>query len=224
MKVTLIALLLFFALNSEAKIVLNTYNTCSFEGPVTMESVQDVKLCLVDKVTRRHGKDYPIYLYMNSGGGSIYDGLNFIAFAKTIKNLHTITQFSASMAAAITQLLPGKRYVVENGIFMFHRAKGAFKGQFEDGELEQQLKLWKEIVRDMEQKQADRIGITLADYKKKRLNEWWLYGKSAVIEKVADQVETVSCTQGLIHKKVKIVVNGFFGSDTIVKSLCPLVN
>lgn len=219
--------ILFFSMlcaTSHAKVVLTTYNSCTLDQQVDANTMRDLKLCLVDKVAHRRGRSYPIYIYLNSPGGSIYDGINFLSFAKTIKNLHTITQFSASMAAAISQGIPGKRYMTENGIYMFHRAKGSFSGQFEDGELESRLKMWKSIVRNMEQMQADRIGITLEDYKKKRLNEWWLYGKDAVKQNVSDGAVRVLCSKKLINQKRTVVVHSLFGSREIEKSNCPLVN
>lgn len=203
---------------------LTTNNVCSLESQVDSSSMAALKKCLSEKVSKRRGRRYPIYLYLNSPGGSIYDGLRFLSFAKTIRNLHTITEFSASMAAAIAQGIPGKRYIVDHGVFMFHRARGGVRGQFEDGELESRLKLWKTIVRRMEQMQADRIGITLADYKKRRINEWWLYGSDNVKQNVADEQVSIKCTRGLIDKQVKVYVRSMFGSRAVEKSACPLMN
>ena len=186
--------------------------------------MRKLKYCLVDKVSKRRGRRYPIYLYLNSPGGSIYQGLRFISFAKTINNLHTITEFSASMAAAIAQGLPGKRYVVENGVFMFHRARGGFQGQFEDGELESRLKMWKKIVRNMEKMQAKRIGITLKEYKTRRVNEWWVYGDDNIKQNTADGMVEVRCTPALISKEHKVVVRSMFGTREVTLSGCPLVN
>lgn len=203
---------------------LTTYNVCSLEDQVNSKTMSKLKNCLIEKVSKRRGKRYPIYLYLNSPGGSIYDGLRFIEFAKTIRNLHTITEFSASMAAAIVQGLPGKRYVTKHGVLMFHRARGGFRGQFEDGELESKLKLWKKIVRTMEQMQADRIGISLKEYKKRRKDEWWVYGDDNITSNTADKLISVSCSMKLIKQTEKVKVRTFFGSFEYTKSNCPLVN
>lgn len=205
-------------------VVFNTRNVCSIEGPVTGASMRKAKFCLVDKVSQRRGRDYPIYLYLHSPGGSIYQGLRFIEFAKTIKNLHTVTSYAASMGAAIVQHLPGKRYVTENGIFMFHRAYGRFEGQFEDGELERRIKFWKKIVRKQEQTQADRIGITLKDYKKRVKDEWWLYGNESVTKNVADAVVSAKCTPKLAKQKKTVKMRSLFGTIEKTVSGCPLLN
>lgn len=225
LKIAISLILSLWVNSAQAKsIKLSTNNVCSLESAVDGQSMKQLKLCLIEKVAFRRGRNYPIYVYLNSPGGSIYQGLRFISFAKTIKNLHTITEFSASMAAAIAQGIPGKRYVVEHGVFMFHRARGGFRGQFEDGELESRLKMWKTIVRGMERMQARRIGITLKNYKKRRMNEWWVYGKENVEENVADAIVTVKCTKSLISRKSKKTVRAMFGTSTVQVSACPLVN
>lgn len=225
LKIVIPLILSLWVSSAQAKsIKLSTTNVCSLETDVSASSMQKLKYCLIDKVSKRRGRNYPIYLYLNSPGGSIYHGLRFITFAKSIRNLHTITEFSASMAAAIAQGLPGKRYVVETGVFMFHRARGGFQGQFEDGELESRLNLWKKIVRNMESMQAKRIGITLKEYKKRRVNEWWVYGDDNVKQNTADDMAEVRCTPDLIKQETTVVIRTMFGSSKVKVSGCPLVN
>lgn len=224
MKVIFLLLFLFCSVASAKNIHLTTYNVCSLEGQVNGDSMYKLKKCLDKKVALRKFSTRPIYLYINSGGGNIHDGLRFISYAKQIKNLHTITEYGASMAAAIGQLLPGKRFIVEHGVIMFHRARGGVQGQFEGGELESRLMLWKRIVRKMESDQAKRIGITLREYKQRRMNEWWLYGDQAISQNVSDQVVGVTCSTRLSESRHTEKVRGFFGSHTIEVSDCPLVN
>lgn len=221
---TLLSILLLFTFSAQAKIVMTTKNVCVLDGAVDRSSMAKLKLCLVDKALIRGKRKDPIYLYLNSPGGSIYDGLKFITFAKSIRGLETITEFAASMAAAIVEGIPGKRHVVENGIMMFHRASGTFSGQFETGELESQVRLWKKIVNDMEKMQAKRIGISLEQYKKNRINEWWLHGDENVKSKTADTISEVVCSSKLIKRRQVKTVRSFFGVRKVTQSACPLVN
>lgn len=206
------------------EIVLTTNNVCVIDKDVDGASMATAKLCLADKIATRRGRKYPIYLYINSGGGSVYAGLQFIQFAKTLNNVHTVSNFAASMAAAIVEHLPGKRYITEMGIMMFHRARGGVKGQFEDGELESRLKLWKTIVRKSEKIQSKRIGITLKEYKKRIVNEWWLVGDEAVEQNVVDEMAVVKCSAKLSKQFIEENVRTIFGSYKAKKSKCPLLN
>jgi ATP-dependent protease ClpP protease subunit len=203
---------------------LTTYNTCTLQESVNVSSMYELKKCLDEKVKRRGYKKYPLYLYINSGGGSIHAGLRFISYAKTVKNLHTITEFAASMAAAIVQSLPGERYILEHGVMMFHRARGGFRGQFGEGELESRLKLWQAIVKNMEMVQAKRIGISLEEYQARRMNEWWLYSFMAVDQNTADSIVSPVCSIELSASRRVQKRRSFFGVTEYEVSDCPLVN
>lgn len=209
------------ALSAE-KIVLTTYNTVNFRGVVDGISITKAQYDLVKQVKLRGNKNYPIYLVFDSPGGSIVAGQAFIEFVKSIKNLHTISVFAASMASGIVEAIPGKRYVLGTGVMMFHRAYGSFEGQFETGELESQIKLWKEIVLSMEVINAERMGISIADYKAKVANEWWAYGINAVTEGMADSVANVTCTPNLIDLNDIVLSADLFGESKLTYSGCPL--
>lgn len=219
----LLAALLFFSVPSIAEdVILTTQNTVTIRGAITGTSVTVAMLDIATQVVRRGTQKYTIYLVLDSPGGSIVAGDAFIQFAKTIPNLDTVTIFSASMAAGIVEALPGRRLITENGILMFHRASGQFEGQFEDGEVESQLRLWKSIVRAMEIKNATRMGMGLQEYKDKIKDEYWLYGTEAVEKKGADAQVDIKCTPQLVKQKVRVFVESFFGSGEVQYSGCPL--
>ena len=98
------------------------------------------------------------------------------------------------MAHGIAQAIPGKRYATSNSILMAHRASGGFNGQFNDGELESRLKLWKEIVQRMELRNAERLGLDIKDYKLKVINEWWCTGSNCKKENVVDEIISIKCS------------------------------
>ncbi len=204
-------------------IFLNASNTVVFRGVVDSQTVLTASLDLVAKDLKRGTDNYPIYLVLDSPGGSIDDGEDFIAFAKTFKNVQTISIFAASMASAIVEALPGKRLVTENGILMFHRAKGGVSGQFETGELESRLAFYKDIVRGMEQRNANRMSMSLESYKAKVKDEFWLVAKEAVAQKAADAIVDVKCSQELIDAKTVGFVQVFIFEIKVEYSGCPLL-
>lgn len=189
-----------FSQQQDKAIHLTPENTVSFDTQVDGGSVIAVSFKLIEKVILRGTQDYPIYLVMNCPGGSVYAGEKFIQFAKTIPNLKTVTIFAASMCSAIVEGLPGERLVTEHGVMMFHRAKGSFEGQFEDGEVEQQLALWKSIVRSMEQRNANRMSLSLEEYKAKVKDEYWVFGADNVVSKVSDRLVDIQCSNELIDQ------------------------
>lgn len=204
-------------------IELTTKNTVNFRGVVTGDSTTAATLALAAAIKDRGSKKYPIYLVMDTPGGSVMAGLDFINFLESLKNVHTITIFAASMGSAIVEANPGTRYITKTGVLMFHRARGTFQGQFEDGEVEQQLVLWKSIVRGMEQTNADRMGLSLETYKENVRNEWWIYGPNTVALKAADKVVVLKCSDDLLEKRELATADMGFVQVRVKFSGCPLL-
>lgn len=209
-----------------ADIELTSFNHIVLDTDVNPESVRQMKMDLAAIAKKRGNAKYPLYIVLKSPGGSIYHGLSFIAYAKQFKNVHTIGIFAASMAHGFIQHLPGTRYIVENTQLMAHRARGSFSGQFEDGEVEEQLRHWKNVVRHMETVNARRIGISLKEYKARVKDEWWCFGKECVEVGHADRLASVSCSEELlkvVEKVVQVKFGGIpLGTRVIKKMACPL--
>lgn len=218
----LIATLVAFSVSAK-QITLNSKNTVTIRDEINQETVTDAELDLVKLVAERGAADYTLYLVLDSPGGDIQAGLDFIEFTKTIKNLETVTLFAASMASAIVEGLPGARNITENGVLMFHRAKGGLQGQFEDGELESRLNFYKLLVRNMEKKNADRMKMSLSAYKTAVKDELWILGSDAVSKNASDSVVNVTCSTDLVNQKITKNVQMLFFQIKVTFSKCPLI-
>lgn len=205
------------------QIILGVDNSLVFRGIVEANSVLSAERKLQKLVEKRGNKNYPIFLVIDSPGGSISDGDDFIQFSKSIRNLHTITIFSASMAAGIVESLPGNRLIAENGILMFHRATAGFQGQVETGEVESRLAIVKEVVRNMEIRNAARLKISLDIYKSLIKDELWLTAGQAVRLQAADGVVDIRCTNELINSMEDMLVDLGFFQFKLKFSNCPLM-
>lgn len=204
-------------------VALGTANTVNLRGEINDNST-DTAVRQIYKLDAERGlKDYPIYLVIDSPGGFIDSGENFIEAVKTVKNLKTITIRAASMASGIVQALSGERLIVDSGMQMYHRAAGSVSGYFEDGEIESRLAYIKSVVRRMEQRSSDRMGISLADYKAKVVREWWMTAQQSLEFHAADKIVNLKCTQALIDSTQTTTVNMLFFSIEIQQSACPLL-
>lgn len=221
MKAMLLSLLLILSFSCSAEVIkLTPANTVNIRTEINGKSVSDAMIKIAD--LRAKSPEETIYIVLNSPGGSIPDGLDFIRFLDTQENIKTITIFAASMASAIVEANKGERLIVEDGILMFHRAKVGVQGQIGDGELESQLDNIKRIVESLEIKNADRMNMSLKEYKSKVKDEYWLFGKQAVKEDGADKIVKIECSKELIDAKNVATISSFFGSVTITFSECPL--
>ena len=85
-----------------------------------------------------NGYDSDISLYINSPGGSVYDGLGIYDTIQTINSdVHTIcTGMAASMAAVLlTAGTAGKRSALPHSRVMIHQPLGGAEGQASDIEI-----------------------------------------------------------------------------------------
>jgi ATP-dependent protease ClpP protease subunit len=203
------------------QIKLDSKNTVVFRGEVSSASVTRAQLALAAAV-KSQVLGSKIYLVLDTPGGDIAAGESFIAYAKQIRNLETISLFAASMGSAIVQALPGKRHVTPTGTLMFHRAAIQLSGTVESGEVESQLAYFKEMILGMETRNAARMKISIAAYKEKVKDEWWMYGDAAVKSGAADVVSTITCSRELVEARETLTIEGFMGSLTLVFSKCPL--
>lgn len=204
-------------------ILLTLKNSVTLRGTVTQKSVDKAAQELL-KISNQAPLSEELFLVLDSPGGSIVAGLNFIQLIKAIpQRVNCIAMFAASMAHGILQQCTGDRYVTENGVIMIHRARGSVSGQFNNGEMESRLKFWKQVVTNMESKSAARQNMSLEKYQKLAKDEYWCFAAECVHDNIADYETNIKCSKEMLDKKIIISKRFFFGSFRIEKSACPLI-
>lgn len=168
----------------------------------------------------------PLYLFLNTPGGSIQSGLELIEALKGIgRPVNTITLFAASMGFQIAQNLD-ERLILKNGVLMSHHAAGEFVGSFggiQPSQVDNRYKLWLDRVRELDEQTVKRTNgkQTYESYIKEYDKEMWLTGTKSVEEGYADRIVAVKCDSTLSGATTKHA--NFLGFD-IAYDLdnCPL--
>lgn len=203
-------------------IMLTPENSVTLRSAVTDESVDYV----IREIYNLHKKlpiDEPIYLVLDSPGGSIIAGNKLIDFKKGLKGreVKTITLFAASMAASIVESFD-ERLAVSNGIIMFHPASANCQGNT------YALKTCLEFVLSLESKleiaTAARIDMKLDKYKEMIRDEKWLLGKDIVFYNAIDRFVDIECSDSLIKKEIEITEQVFIFTQVRKVSACPFIN
>lgn len=206
MKKVLWILLIFAssAFAADNPIVLSSANILVLNNEVNSESVAKIMIDArkLDADTSSFLAAKPIYLFLDTPGGSIIDGLKLIDFLKGLKRpVHTITSFAASMGFQIAEQLEN-RYILPHGILMSHRARGEVSGEFggvSPNQMESRYALWSRIVKELDEATVARTKgkQTLASYERKYVPELWLTAGQAVDGGFADAVIHARCNSSL---------------------------
>lgn len=179
-------------LTKDNTLVLNE----AFTGPSISNLIGEAK-----EINANLKSGYPIYLFLNTPGGSIQAGLELIEFLKGLNRpVHTVTLFSASMGFQLVQHL-GKRYILKYGVLMSHKAAGGFRGEFGggDSQIDSRYGLWLRRLNTMDKQTVKRTKgkKNLKQYQSEYDNELWLNGEESVKNGYADSVVSVKCGESL---------------------------
>lgn len=142
---------------------------------------------LGQEITEMAQSGKPIYLIINSPGGSVMDGnLIVSAIQSSPVPVYTICmQLCASMAAVIFET-GTKRYMVDRSILMFHEAAGGLQGQF--NQMKSRLNVFDRLVNKSNHEIAKRVGIDPDVFISKLPSELWLDAEDAVKQNYADSL------------------------------------
>lgn len=225
LKKLLLCLGLLVSLTVNAKdVILTNSNTIVLNDQVDSASVSQV-MQEVQKLDSTIKSGEPIYLFLNTPGGSIQDGLELMEYLNSINRpIHTITLFAASMGFQIVQS-QGSRLILKNGILMSHEASGGVRGSFSDGnsQLDSRYRLWLARILELDVQTVKRTNgkQTLKSYRESYKNELWLTGTQAVEQGYADEVVTAKCSKEMTGTRDTKI--NFMGADILISySQCPL--
>lgn len=174
------------SLKNIKKLDLDSKNTVMVEGQIASNAAE-----IATEITEKSAPGKPIYLYINSPGGSLLDGAMIISALEAAPGpVYTVCgQLCASMAAVIFSY--GKeRYMVDRSILMYHPASGSSKGTLE--EMQSLLSTITRYFNKMNVHIAARAGISLETFQNMFVSQLWLDAQDCVEKKFADAIVSVN--------------------------------
>lgn len=201
---------------------LSENNLVQINLPILGSTAAEVQKKLLEKDSKlKAGK--PIYLVLNTPGGSIQDGLMIIETAKSLKRpVHTISIFSASMGFVISQYLD-QRLALNSAIIMTHKARVGGVGGEVPGSFINMANYLLNYVNSINERIAKRSGKELEDYNKLIEADFWMGADVALDHNFIDKKVTIVCDKTLrTYDTPQEIDLGFF-SVTVQFHKCPLV-
>lgn len=133
----------------------------------------------------------PVYMVLNSPGGSVLDGARIIAAMEGRDIRCVVTDLAASMAFHIFQHC-SQRYMTRNSFIMAHPASLSVMYSGELDKFVSRYSFLKHYVDRMDLHAANRAGMTLDHFKLLTGQELWLDAQESVERKFADKVVIVN--------------------------------
>lgn len=176
------------------------------EGVVEYNAVE-----LAEQLTALAENGKPIWLKINSPGGSVLDGAALVAAMQASKvPVYTVcTQLCASMAAIIHQY-GTKRYMTGKSLLMFHNASMALQGNLP--EMLTRLNMMNSYTQKMDAYIAKRSGQTVEQFNTRFSHELWIDDEDSYHAKYSDGTVSI-LVKGALPKTF------LFGTNTIETKL-----
>lgn len=207
-----VLLFLFFFLGTcfaKTTVILEEKNTLFFYDDINESSTSTLKNLLKEMDLSLTEEKEEIYVVLDSPGGDAIELLDLINFIPSLDHkINFIVKKAASAAFVLVQATTGKRYIVETGIMMQHSIKNKDSEANSLEELRDKVKFIEGIEDVLMDIMSSRIGKSKEELL--RLThagkEWYLLGKHAVRENVADEVVSIRCSKAFSQKKVSLTV------------------
>jgi len=197
-------------------IELTERNAVVLKGEVSSKSMAELSYQLSTN------KQEKVYLFISSGGGSVFPGLKFVRFLKTLnKDVVCIADIAGSMAFTIFQSCK-TRYIMEDTLLMQHVSSYQLAGQEPNNY--RFAKFMRKVAKFLLKLDAKQLNMSTKTLYNKVRDDWWLFGSEALEYNAADEVVSVKCADSLATKTKTQTIRGMFASATITWSKCPLIS
>ena len=195
-------------------VIFTTENLVSLRDDVTDEATTKFILALNDV------KVNPVYVYIDSPGGSIMSG-NAItnAIKSSCKRVICITNFAASMAFSILQSCT-ERYILDGAVVMQHEASFEMRGNLTKNR--KTMEYIGKLALKLNKDDAARLGMDIITFMAAIHDDWWMVDDEIVTNRAADGKIQVRCSVTLSRAREVHTLTSIYGQVTRTWSACPL--
>ena len=129
-------------------------------------------------------------IYFDTPGGNVMDGLRILNAFMPFSNLTCVAFRAYSMGFTLFQACHN-RYILPYSSLMQHQMQYGIVN--EKMKLENYVKYIDNIDYTLSILQANKIGMSIELFKKKTMNDWWLFGQDIICNNCADKIINLHC-------------------------------
>lgn len=214
-----------FPLAQSRNLILTHDNHVSLIGMIDGASVAEAQQQLGRVANQAlENNQTEVILYISSNGGNVISGNALIEdihfYQDQGLNITAVAPRAISMAFATLQACD-KRCVLPTSILMQHQMSAGGGGEMEN--LHSHMDFLDQLYDNLLENQAQRLNMTIDDFKKRINHDWWMLGKRAIDNQAADQIVRVGCSPDLYKGNHTEDFYTLFGAFRLTFSDCPLV-
>ena len=165
-------------------IVMSKKNTVALIGEININTTQKFLLDFFQLPEKEHA-----IIYFDTPGGNVFDGLRILNSIVPF-NLTCVAFRAYSMGFTLFQACH-YRYILPFSSLMQHQMHYGIVN--EKMKLESYVRYVDNIDDVLSTMQAKKIGMSSEIFKKKTMNDWWLFGQDILCNNCADEIINVHC-------------------------------
>ena len=186
--------------SAEAVEVELTDRQVTLSGPVTESGINKAVSQMLQLDSQSSD---PIWLLIDSPGGSVDAGYILIDVMKTIKSpVYSIVVSKAYSMGAIISVFAKKRYIFPHATMMFHEASYGALG--EDPTVRSRIDFSTRYLDSMHVEIAKALQMPLDDYRRKIRDFWWATAEEALAAKMVEAIVTKVSYRELPEEQVEV--------------------
>jgi len=172
------------AKSKASKSITLTERVVDLNGPITDSMILKAQSKLYKLDESSHD---PVWIRINSGGGSVQAGLILLDTMKALKSpTRCLVESKAYSMAAILLVFCDERYALDHATIMLHEASFGLQG--EDPTNRSRMDFITKYLDSIHVEIAQILDMKVADYRAKLRDAWWLLADEALKASIIDSI------------------------------------
>jgi ATP-dependent Clp endopeptidase proteolytic subunit ClpP len=181
---------------SSEKNIKRTNNHIYFYSEVTRETIFDLIMHIKDAEEENlitsiklHIESIPIFLHINSKGGSVFDAFNAIDVIQSCRMpIHTIIEGATASAGTLISVVGEKKYMTKNAFMLIHQLSSVCWGKM--SEIEDEFENLQELTEKIKDIYSENTKIPKKELNKLLQHDLWLNSSKSLKYGLVDELWT----------------------------------